>query len=154
MANDRIADPSAEVVRHQCRENIRKYGWHCQGVLAAGKIPAFNYTVGVHVTHRPHPELAVFGLDPRTGYMLLAAAVNLIEDGTGFEPGRDYERVAQGFPVRVQRAAIRESQPFAAAKAFYGFVPEYLELVWPDPQGVFPGEPGCEALTASLQRPR
>lgn len=66
--------------------------------------------------------------------------------------GGEYDRVASGFPVRVLAAGPAGwSTWHGASRAWYGFDPERLQMVWPDADGHFPGDPDCVPRVAEAQ---
>ena len=125
--------------------NVTRYGWHSTGVG-----DGFLYTTGL--TGGDHPELVVAGLPPETAHGLVGAAFGVIRSGIPLAPGRDYEGIAAGFPVRFrevdQDACLH---PLSVTTRFYGRRVPALQLLWPDPEGRFPGEPGCDPRMAASQ---
>lgn len=136
---------------HACRENIRRYGWHATGVFASQGSPEYVYTTGLTETYG-HPELVIAGLPARTGHSLLVAAAERIEQDGPLEDGTGYDRIASGFLVRARDVAPAFCRlEFSVSKAYYGRPVAVRQLVWPDPQGRFPGEPGCDPGMARVQ---
>lgn len=128
--------------------NITRYGWHSTGVFGGGE--CFTYTTGLAAGD--HPELVIAGLPPETAHGLIGSAVKIIRSGTLLAPGKDYTGIAKGFPVRfrvVDQDACKH--PLSVTTRFYGRRVAALQLLWPDPQGRFPGEPGCDPLMAAAQ---
>jgi hypothetical protein len=125
--------------------NITRCGWHSTGVGGG-----FLYTTGL--AGRGHPELVIAGLPPDTAHGLVASAFDLIKSGTMLAPGKDYEGIAAGFPVRF-KAVDQDSclHPLSVTTRFYGGRVPALQLLWPDPQGRFPGEPYCDRRMAAAQ---
>jgi hypothetical protein len=128
--------------------NITRYGWHATGVFGGGE--RFTYTTGL--TGGGHPELVVAGLSPETAHGLISAAVEVIRSGVPLAPGRDYAEIAAGMSIRfreVDQDACRH--PLSVSTRFYGGRVPALQLVWPDPEGLFPGDPGCDPVMAAAQ---
>ena len=149
--DDRCSAPSPEVVMHTCRENIKRDGWHATGVLAAPGRPGYIYTTGLTATYR-HPELVIAGLPPEAAHGVLVAAVERIEEDGPLEAGGEYDRIAEGFLVRVRAIAPAFCRlSFAVSDRFYGRSVPAWQVVWPDQRGRFPGEPGCDAGMAAVQ---
>jgi hypothetical protein len=136
-----------------CRENVRRDGWHATGVLPGAGQRGYMYTTGLTATYR-HPELVIAGLPPEAAHGVLIAAVERIEEDGPLEGGVYYERIAEGFPVLVRDIAPAFCRlSFAVADRFYGngrSVP-VRQVVWPDPRGRFPGDPGCDPGMAAVQ---
>jgi Domain of unknown function (DUF4262) len=146
IGSGRYADIGA--VMNQVRANVRRHGWHATAVT---ETPPWVYTTGLAGTYG-HPELLVAGLAPGTAHGLLSAAARLVRDGRRLEPGTDIARVARGFPVRaadVWRGSCRLS--FGVADRYYGRPVPVRQILWPDPAGRFPGEPGCDPEMAAVQ---
>jgi hypothetical protein len=128
--------------------NITRCGWHATGVVGGGG--SFVYTTGL--TGRDHPELVVAGLPPDTAHGLISAAVEVIRSGVPLVPGRDYAEIAAGFPIRFQVVDQDKCRhPLSVTTRFYGGQKPALQLVWPDPEGLFPGDPGCDPGMAAAQ---
>lgn len=157
MHDDRCSHPSPEVALHQCRADIERVGWHCMGVLddLANGEPPFAYTIGLTATFRdpsPHPELVVVGLDPRQGHTLLAAAVCGMRDGLAIGDGDLVQGVIAGYPARFRALDLAAcSLSFGMSDAYYDCPAPRLQLLWPDPEGLFPGERGCDEDMAQMQ---
>jgi hypothetical protein len=145
----RCSHPSADVILHGCAENIRHVGWHATGVLAN---PPFTYTTGLTETHG-HPELVIAGVDSGMAHPILVTAVKMIEDGGRFTPGDRPEELITGYPMLVAEvpAAYREPFSFGVSTAHYGREVPHLQLMWPDPEGRFPGKAGCDEDMAGAQ---
>ncbi len=134
------------------RENIRRTGFNVTGVLAGRGEPAFSYTSGLETTFK-HPEIVVFGMDVRTGYDILHAAVDLIRDGTKFAPGEAYDKILVGLNV-----AFREIPGATASNRFYlaystqpGLGVRFTQLVLPDRAGLFPWEKNFDMSLDDMQ---
>ena len=68
------------------------------------------------------------------------------------EPGGYYDKVADGFLVRVRDVAPAFCRlSFAVSNRFYGKAVPVRQIVWPDPRGRFPGDPGCDPGMAAAQ---
>ena len=132
----------------QVEANVTRVGWHATGVFGGGE--CFMYTTGL--TGGDHPELVITGLPPKAAHGILAGAIKVIRSGTPLAPGREYQDIARGFPVRfraVDQGACRH--PLSVTTRFYGRQVPAVQLVWPDPAGRFPGEPGCDPAMAEAQ---
>lgn len=138
---------SPEVIRHTVKMAIAEHGWLTTAVRGDHLHPAatFAYTTGLR-TSRHHPELVVAGLPGPTAHELITAAVRLIDSGTRLEDSRQYGGIIQDFPV-LARAVTPQScvVQFGATRLWYGGDVPRLQLVWPDRQGRFPGDPENQA---------
>ena len=139
--------------------DIREFGFHAKHVrpehhpehaaekASFGPHPiydiGFSYTVGLPYSHG-HPELVlVSGLPDGRAHDILWEVVHLIEAGESFAPGDESEQVLRDLPVRfgpVSRRWRKEILTFAdwaaGRKRFAA-----LQILLPDPAGVFPGDP-------------
>lgn len=118
------------------------------GCCAPSAAHPWTYTVGL--TELDHPELVLFGLHPHNAHHAFTALHEAIEDGE--LPPRDVPFVIDG--VRVKLVAVPqdwiETDTARMAMWFSCYDdgsdrsrPEVLQLLWPDPEGVLPDEPGC-----------
>lgn len=149
--DDRCSAPSPEVVMHTCRESIRNVGWHATGIFEDPGQPPYIYTTGLTATYG-HPELVIAGLPPESAHGVLQAAVDRIAEDGPLEDGGYYDRIADGFLVRVRDVAPAFCRlSFAVSNRFYGKTVPVRQIVWPDPRGRFPGDPGCDRGMAAAQ---
>lgn len=141
-----------KTLRETVLENIRKSGFHMTGVFSEHGHPAFTYTAGLETTFT-HPEIVIYGIDPQNASHLLHAAVDLIRDGAAFVSGRQYENIAENFPM----AFLDISDPIARRNfpVSYQSQPDcrvrIMQMVWPDPNGKFPWQPGYDQEYSALQ---
>jgi len=139
--------------------DIKKFGFHAKHVrpdahphhaeekAKLGPHPiydiGFSYTVGLPYSHG-HPEVVlVSGLPDDRAHALLWEVVNLVEGGAAFAPGDESDRILRDMPARfgpVSRRWRKEILTFAdwAARRKHF---EAVQLLLPDPAGVFPGDP-------------
>lgn len=126
-------------------EAIHRVGWNASGIMASECSLPFTYTSGL--TLQGKPELIIVGIDPRKGHATIADLLALDQP---LEAGREYEGVLVGYKVRLAEvteemrsemsmtrlvcSALGDSEEFSA-----------LQIQWPDREGRFPGDPGCES---------
>lgn len=148
---DRPSASSAWTVTDESEEFIRRciadVGWSVQLVQAGDSAhePAFAYTVGLHESHG-HPELIIVGQPHALMHSALNEIGERIRAGTRFSPGESLDGVIEGYPVRLRE--VLEAKSFTEhvgyALWFYGGQTFRLfQVVWPDKDGHFPGEPGA-----------
>jgi hypothetical protein len=125
--------------------HISEYGWSV--VLEHGDDggPGWAYTIGLWHSHRA-PELGMFGGDV---YEMEAILNTLGRQAAEGDPPADGDRRPD--VVRGQTAAFRTVDPrwykamFKGALSFYRRPPlPFLQVVWPNPEGLFPWQPGTE----------
>lgn len=139
----------------QVRDNILKFGWHMTGVFPTpeSSLPTFfSYTTGM--LDHGHPELVVFGLDPKVANQLVAAMYeNYILEGHIFEDGEEIEDLAN-FPLRFRSAPSNHPDyPLGIGRYVYqrdDF--PVLQIVLPDAKGLWPWEDNCDRSMAISQQ--
>jgi len=134
--------------------NVAKHGWHAITVNDAS--PAFTYTCGL-VTTFDHPELIIFGLESREGYSVLAVMVEDLRRGRSFAKPGTYDGVLEGCAI-----AVRKVHP-TQRERYLGYAMAHCRLMgnasglrarqvfWPDRQGRFPIDVGCDVDVCQLQ---
>ena len=126
--------------------HVTQYGWSVVLVPDDGESgPGWAYTIGLWHGHRA-PELAMFGDDVYETEEILNRLGRDTAGGHGPVDGECRDGVVRGRP-----AAFRRVNPgwydlmFDGAMAFYRrpLLP-MLQIVRPDPQGLFPWQPGTD----------
>jgi hypothetical protein len=124
-------------------ENIIEYGHAVQLIFPVDQDEGnpFAYSVGRCVKDRP--ELLVTGwLSMETlGYIVNRVAE--IDDERGVQAGDVLEGVLEGYSVRIVEVKDLTLASMYDVVNHFGDVPA-LQIVWPDMEGRFPGEVGCE----------
>jgi Domain of unknown function (DUF4262) len=128
------------------RSAVQEHGWSVQLIPEGGDgEPAFAYSVGLHKTVGAG-ELIVLGL----GLDSMGAMINRLGDklraGERPRPGEDIDEILEGFPVRLRRVATRQDERAHVGYALWfngGADFPLWQVLWPDREGRFPGEPGC-----------
>ena len=150
----RCSGASPEVIVRDCREKIERYGWTCMSIFAHEEsgTPDFSYTVGLTKTFQ-HPELVIAGLTQHAAHSVLITAVSFIERGTVFTNGAEVEGVVVGYRVRFRSVNLGRcaAVSFGVSNVYYGRRVPRLQLLWPDVDGAFPGDPDSDAAIAMLQ---
>jgi hypothetical protein len=135
---------SAEELGAKIRDNIDRYGQHVMSVGSGHAEAAdFIYTVGNHESEMP--ELLITGKIAHAFAPVLNQLGKLQRDrGFGF---RDGEVVSLGgkYPVyMIDAGEAGRTQCALFVGSFYGTKEfELLQVLFPDPEGRWPGDPGC-----------
>jgi hypothetical protein len=117
--------------------------------------PPFSYTLGLQVS-LDVPELATVGLDLAMSNYLFAELVEKVRAGERFTDGQRIAGLLEGgYEVMIRDAsdALR-GEMFGAATASGVDLPPAQQVLLPDAEYRFPGEPGCdEKMTAGQNYP-
>lgn len=123
----------------QVAEVIARVGRQVIGVIDN---PPFAYTIGNTLHDPPHPELLVIGTSDNR--MLNALSEMVVERGRPFD---HMELVDLGgkFPVRILQAGSRARREYTIQAGQHLGQEDYaiMQVLLPDQQGRFPGDPGC-----------
>lgn len=116
-----------------------------------GRERPMSYTVGLSGNEAYGYELAQSGLSPHQSHIVLNHLPEAIAQRK-IKPveGLIIEGVLGGGYNLKLRQVSREDQ-FGMARSVYGQDPKVWQVVWPDPQNKFPGEPGYNTLDQNLQ---
>ena len=139
----------------QIESDVAEFGWHA-AMLEAGETesePAFAYTVGVARTYS-HPELICFGLGLEALHGMLRACVERIKAGNPPPIGAPFEGILDDSKVMLREVRAKSSYDnhLGYAISFHGGRDfRVLQLLWPDKQGRFPGEPNADPAVATAQ---
>jgi hypothetical protein len=129
-------------------EDVRRHGWATPCISDVH--PPFRYTIGLMHTWN-HPELIVFGLAPDGSYALLSGLVGHVRLGMTFtDPGIRTLSIG-GDDHRVGFRSVDPTQH----ECYFGFAMGFLtnidrigeleamQAFWPDREGKFPFDAGC-----------
>lgn len=148
-----------EKINAQIEKQISELGFTTIGT--SDERTLFTYTVGL--TEMGHPEILLNGLNPFFAYIILNELGKRIEAGEKMPLYEDIGGIFTDLPARfVPTSPYAKTAYTKVADHRYGedgF--EVIQLVMPDPKGVFPAfayrdwlqhmNNGCEPLTYSVQ---
>lgn len=137
-------------------EIVRKHGWFAANI--SDHKPPFLYTVGLMGTCR-HPEFIMFGLDAEDAFALFSQLISDIRSGRSYsEPGVHVVKIGEA----EHRVGFRRVHP-TRHPLYLGFAMGHCTLIgklgeleamqafWPDQNGKFPFEVGCDLAVYELQ---
>ncbi|MEJ2858325.1 MULTISPECIES: DUF4262 domain-containing protein [unclassified Saccharothrix] len=132
-------------VDRKLAEDVRRHGWGVIMIPEDDISAGWAFTAGLWHTFRV-PEVAMFGLDTAEMHAMLNAVGEEVRAGRAPAAGDRVEGVLDG-GYRVLFADVREEwRPvfFGTALRFYRDTPDvpFLQCLWPDREGRFPGEEG------------
>ncbi len=136
--------------------DVKSCGWSGTHVFPEEGEPGFEYTIGLGKT-MGHPEIIIFGLEAGVSHDALWRMVDNMKLGLNYREPGEYTGILKNL-----RCAIRPVDPawhdgyFGQGLWYYEHEgdPDGLEAVqvfWPDSQGRFPWEEGCEEESVYLQ---
>ena len=133
--------------------DIKRVGWAVMMVSADKDGPGFAYSIGLYET-LSHAEILIMGLPPQTAQQLINLMGYAIQDGKQFEAGKRYDDLADGLPLALITMDKRYYRDYLGyAGWFYdGWEFPVLQCIWPDKEGVFPGEQGYDSRFFQNQR--
>ena len=134
---------------------VAEHGWFVAKIEAgeSDDEPAFAYTVGLYKTY-DHPELICIGLPTDVMHVMLNNCGHLIKTGPKPPVGPPFAEVLDDFKVLLREVRARNSYDEHVGYAIWlngGREFPLLQLVWPDKEGRFPGDPGTHPLMAKKQ---
>ncbi len=144
-------EPSDEVDARVLAD-IERHGWHVVLIPPEGDAPGWAHTIGLWERHR-HPELLVFGSEPRQLAALLNALGERVRSGRRFAAGETETSLLHDLPFAFRAVASRWIHVFLGNAAWhYQSEPfEVLQGFWPDRGGRFPWDTSCARSVADEQ---
>lgn len=140
-----------ELLRAQQRQHIAQFGQSLMGVFGDETSPPFTYTIGNPL--RGSSELLLIGMNIQQAHGLLNQLAQMrLDRGREFQ---DDELVSLGegaVPLKIVNVAPKFALEYTRQAANLLETEDYLvqQVVLPDPQGRYPGDPDCEEPYASF----
>ena len=141
---------------------VARVGWYALGVAArAGDTdpaPPFTYTIGL-TQSCDHPEFIAFGVPPADAHALFGQLFEDIRGGLSYATPGVYTVHLGGDEHRVGFRRVDETQH----TSYLGFAMAFcrrigrvgqlqaMQAFWPDDDGRFPFEDGCDPAVCRLQ---
>lgn len=127
--------------------DIERVGWSAVGVASdiddPSPLPPFTYSIGFR--ELGHPEVIVVGLSPFVAHAIIGTVYDRVKDGERFKDGDIVDGILDNsYKVRFD-ALPPDGRPLNAARTYYQIdeLPA-LQVVWPDKNGLFPGQEGFD----------
>jgi hypothetical protein len=140
-------DPASQI-RRELLARISRNGYTMQQVIGAGRgDETFLFTVGLPA-HLGHPELVICGIDQHTSIDVIEGVVDLLRTTPQAE-GRIVGALEGDVPLWLTPlpTAIADQNLVAARwwrrEHHDGEPPAATQIIIPDPEGLFPWQPGC-----------
>jgi len=134
--------------------SVAANGWHA--ISVTDQPPEFVYTCGLMTTF-DHPEAIILGLSPQAAYSVLEVIVEDIRGGRSFVAPGIYDGVLVGLPIAVRRVDPTQHELYLGyAMGHCRHIGNMgglrgVQVFWPDKQGRFPFEIGCDPDVSALQ---
>jgi hypothetical protein len=129
-------------MRKELNKHVRRDIEQCgRSIIAVPEGYGFAYTIGNHAAGLP--ELLVIGVAQRAGF-LNDLSQQMIVRGTTFEDGQLVD-LGGRLPVKVIRAGNAARAEYTIQAGQYFGIEDYavMQVLIPDRNGKFPGEPDC-----------
>lgn len=164
--------PQMQAYLQKIRAMVQDQGYIVQGVMDN---PPMFYTVGLasprqelsvlplesagleggtSVLLPKIPELVLMGLDPEIGNAILHEVAEMLLHGLTLEEGKNYDTVFKGFPARFVRLTAEQIRSHLRIAMVLHKGPDLFDawqVLWPDPEGRFPGDVGVIPKYAAMQ---
>lgn len=139
-------------VDQRVQADIERHGWHVVLVPPEADSPGWAHSIGLWERCR-HPELLVFGSEPRQLGALVNALGERVRGGRRFEAGATESGVLAGLPFAFRAVAPRWTQVFLGNAAWHYRSASFAALqgFWPDRGGRFPWNADCAPEVAAEQ---
>ena len=140
-----------EVVDH-LRARMDSQGvWQVIAVGRSETRPSFCYSVGFP-RFLERPEVMIFGLHPADGQLIINAVGHALKNEHSHTRFKDRDLIDIGgqFPLKLCRTLPGTTEANLAYRIL-GPDTEVWVLVWPDKEGRYPGDEGCDELCDALQ---
>lgn len=128
-------------------DDVARFGWHGVSYFAEPERDdrvAHYYTVGLVTTHG-QPEILVVGRAGDVAHGMARTAVEAFADGLELRDGLRTDAILEGYDVRFAALEPEAAGWLPLAGWYHGAAPWWaVQLLVPDREGRFPGEPGYD----------
>ena len=139
-------------LREKVKADIELTGLSVISVFGDKDNPPFAYSVGLFKTYA-HPEIIVFGIEVKTAHAVINDIALMIKAGQRFLDGFVTDKLLQNFNCTFVTVPKQNYGSYTnVAKDYYqGFGFPLLQLIWPDPKGLFPWQEGYGEIFKKAQ---
>jgi hypothetical protein len=129
--------------------DVDRHGWSVICVPECAESPSFVYSIGMMHT-LDHPEIIVFGLDIDLMWRIINGIADDIRTGRSFADPGLYEGAIEGFACKVRPAGEAHHTTYLGYAMWHrrhvGQIGTLrtVQCLWPDRNGIFPDERGCD----------
>ncbi|GBD48028.1 DUF4262 domain-containing protein [Methylopila sp. Yamaguchi] len=125
---------------------VREHGWFRTQVLADGEAPGFSFSTGFWLSVN-QPEILIFGMRSDVAHDVLWDLFRRAGQGETLPVGRHTDQVFANVPACLFPIDRRRYAEYLGWSRWFYCGDDFpcLQLVWPDPSGLFPWEQGFDA---------
>jgi hypothetical protein len=125
--------------------DISAAGWSVQVIPGDEHTPPWAYTVGLWAGQRT-PEFTMAGLPVEHMRIILNTIAERVIDGISIDVADEVDGICPcSLTIRPVHASWRQTNMFTISDRYYGYVrPGYVQVVWPDRKGRYPGDRGFQ----------
>jgi len=118
---------------------ISEHGWQCTSVAGEESSPSFSYTIGLFQSFG-HPELVIFGLNPKTAHGVLSIAARAAAAGKPLDLQQPTDALLEDYPCVFVKVPESEYDSYILSACWYyeGCSFPLYQVVWPSMEGIFP----------------
>lgn len=133
-------------------KNIKKHGWHANGISGEGSSPDWVYSVGLFAKYG-QPELIVFGLEIETMHGMISRYAELLQAGKRFLNHTKIDGIIAGKECVLREVHVPWREPLLRSASWYYHYQQYpvLQCFWPDRHGYFPWDDHCSKRCRKAQ---
>lgn len=134
-----------DVIEHKC---------HIIGIPQDEQGAGYAFSVGLYL-HFNHPEIVIFGLNHNDAGAVINQICTLVEKGRRFKHEEVSNELFEGVSAKLIDVAPKfYKEFFGAALWFYRSIGDgfpFMQVVWPNKNGIFPCDPICDAASKKRQ---
>jgi hypothetical protein len=139
-------DALAELMQARIAQQVRDYGWSGMAIIPTPTSLPFTYTYGFGLTRRP--DVVVVGISaPEKAHAMIGSLWAMDQP---LAAGREYDKVLVGYKVKLIEPSPDVLSEVENSRLFHeshgsDYPWSCLQMVWPDQNGLFPDQDGCES---------
>lgn len=137
-------------------DTIEKHGWAVQHVFSgqdSAIYPSISYSIGLSA--KRFPELLTFGLPPEVAQTLINTIARQMRDGVLHVKDRLILNEVANMPLCLKSVDLIVAGEYALGARRLarenGYSLSFLQVVFPDANGIFPWHPDCDPAMARIQ---
>jgi len=121
--------------------DIATAGWSVQAVPGGQYAPPWAYTVGLWASQRT-PDFIMAGLPVEHMLIILDSVAERVVAGESIDVADEIRGICPcSLTIRPVHASWRRTSMLSVSDRYYGYIrPAYLQVVWPDRRGRYPGD--------------